>query len=283
MITLSQEVMILAEGDIVDYLENNNTNIQIEDADGNVQRGSLVKQAGSQDVAVRDQFTRSIDLYAHIDKVTPTITVDTNIDDKSITVDSIISVAAGDVIIIYEGDRVFQSIVVSAAVNTINIASPLDFAFTTAAIVHVGLWNLAVNGSSTPVIAHIVLPTSVKWDIYQINVSITDNVVMDSAKFGGIAALTNGLIFRIVNGETKNLALVVNNIGFSEQGFTISYDAKAPAGVYGFQARKNYHITNGVSLRLDGNTGDELQCIISDDLGDLTLLDITINGHVVED
>lgn len=233
-------------------------------------------------VFVQNNHTSAINLYAHIDKSTPVITVDTSINDKSIVVDSITGIIPGDVIIIYESDRVFQSIVLSAAVNTINFASSLDYAFTTDAIVHIGSWNLAVNGSGTPQIAHIIIPPDVKYDIFQINISMTDNVVMDSAKFGGIPALTNGVFLRVVNGIIKNLALVVNNIGFSEQGFTISYDPKAPAGVYGFQAKKNYPIVNGTSIRLDGNTNDTLQCIIQDDLTDLTLLNITINANIVK-
>ena len=243
---------------------------------------NMLNEKGIFQVSIKDQFTDSVDLYAHIDKVLPSITVNTNLYDESIIVDSIASVAAGDVIVIYEGCRFYQSIVLSAAVLTINLASPLDFAFTTAAIVHIGTWNLAVNGSVTPIIAQVAVPPLCEFNIYQINVSITDNVVMDSAKFGGIAALTNGILFRVVNSTIKNLPLVVNNIGFSEQGFDITYDPKAPAGVYGFQAKKNYLEVNGVALRLNGATGDVLQCIIRDDLTDLSLFDIAVNGHVVQ-
>jgi len=244
---------------------------------------NMLSEKGNFQVEIQDQYTESVDLYAHIDKVNPSITVDTTLYDESIVVDSIASVAPGDVILICEGNRFYQSIVASAAVLTINLASPLDFAFTTAAIVHIGTWNLAVDGSGTTQIAHILPPTTAEIDIYQINVSITDNVDMDSAKFGGIAALTNGILFRVVNSTIKNLPLVVNNIGFSEQGFNIQYDPKAPAGVYGFQAKKNYHEINGISIRLDGSTNDEFQCLIRDDLTDLTLFDITVNGHIVQD
>ena len=233
------------------------------------------------DVNIKDQFTDAIDLYAHIDKVIPSITIDTNIDDKSIIVDSIASIAAGDVIVIYELDRIFQSIVLSAAVNTVNFASPLDYAFTTNAIVHIGIWNLAVDGSVTPQVAHIKIPPTAKYAIHQINVSMTDNVVMDSAKFGGIAPLTNGILFRVINSTIKNLPLIVNNIGFSEQGFNIDYDPKAPAGVYGFQAKKNYPEINGVSIGLDGKAGDELICIIQDDLTDLAMFNIAVNAHII--
>ena len=232
-------------------------------------------------VNVHDQHTESVDLYAHIDEVTPSMTSDASVDDVSITVDSVLGISPGQVITLYEGLHFFQSLVISVVGNDINLGSPLDSAFTTAAVVHVAEWNLNIDGSSTPKIAHIFVPPLLKFDIYQINVAITDGVVMDSGKFGGIPALTNGVLFRLVNSTVKNLHLIVNNIGFSEQGFNITYDAKAPAGVYGFQAKKNWRVVNGVSLRLDGSLGDTLQCHIRDDLTDLTMVNITVNGHVV--
>jgi hypothetical protein len=232
-------------------------------------------------VNIQDQHTDSVDLDAHIDEALPSMTSDADLDDESITVDSVLGISQGQVIIIYEGTRFYQSLVVSVVGNDVNLASPLDSAFTTAAVIHIADWNLNVDGSSVTKIAHIFVPSAVKFDIYQINIAITDGAAMDSAKFGGISALTNGILFRAVNSRTKNLHLVVNNIGFSEQGFDISYDAKAPAGVYGFQAKKNWHSVNGISLRLDGSTGDELQCHIRDDLTELTMVNITVNGHVV--
>lgn len=243
---------------------------------------NMLDERGNLRVAKQEQITDSVDLYAHIGNAFPSITVDTNIDDKAITVDSISGVSAGDVIMIYEGCRFYQSIVLSAAALDINLASPLDFAFTIAAEVHIGTGNLNVDGSTTSKIAHIVVPPDCEFNIYQINVSITDNVVMDSAKFGGMAELTNGILFRVANHTIKNLPLVVSNLSFAEQGFIIQYDTKAPAGVYAFRARKNYSKINGAVLRLNGKTNDELQCIIQDDLTDLTLFDISVNGHVVQ-
>lgn len=234
-------------------------------------------------VNIQDQHTDSVDLYAHIDEVVPSMTSDANLDDESITLDSVVGVSQGKVITIYEGIYFYQSLVKSVVDNDVNLASPLDSGFTTAAIVHIAEWNLNVDGSSVSKMAHIFLPAGVKFDVYQINVAITDGVVMDSGKFGGIPALTNGILFRAVNNRIKNLHLIVNNIGFSEQGFDITYDPKAPAGVYGFQAKKNWHTVNGISLRLDGAAGDELQFYIRDDLTELTMLNISVNGHVVTD
>jgi hypothetical protein len=227
------------------------------------------------------QNVDSVELYLHVDKAAPTITSDTTIDDESLAVDSIVDVAAGDVIYLCEDVRFYQSIVTSTAAGTINLATPLDFAFTTAADVYVGSWNLNLDGSGTTKVAHMIPPCSAVFEIYQITVSMTDATAMDSAKFGGLTALTNGILFRVKNGRKKNLALVVNNTGFTEFGFDVTYDAKPPAGVYGMVAKKNYYETNGVLLKIDGASGDEIECYIRDDLTGLTLMAITVNGRVI--
>ena len=227
------------------------------------------------------EVQNTVNLYAQITNATPSITVNTNMNDESITVNSVASVSAGDVITIYEGSRFYQSIVASAAGNTVGLGSPLDYAFTIDADVYIGDWNVAVDGSVASKTARVLAPPAGVFCIHRIHVAITDDTAMDSAKFGGITALTNGILFRVVNGATQNLPLVVNNMGFSEQGFDIQYDPKAPAGVYGFIAKLNLPDAPGAILRIAGSGNDELQCIIRDNLTSLTMFNINIQGHVV--
>jgi hypothetical protein len=242
-----------------------------------------VESNGAMAVSIQDQHSDAIDLYVHTDNATPTITVNPSVGDQQITVNSIVGVVNGNAITINEGIKTFQSIITGSSGSVITFATPLDYDFSVSAAVSCGDWNMAVNGSVTPVVFYLRPPAGANWDLYTFNVSITDDVVMDSGKFGGIAALTNGLFSRIVNGVIKNLPVIVNNLGFAEIGFTIRYDDKAPAGIYGFLASKNYSQINGVSIRLEGSGADEFQVIIQDDLTDLTHMAITANGHVVQD
>jgi len=235
------------------------------------------------DVYLQDQTTESLDCYLQVTNETPSLTAVINVDDTSFTVDSITGISAGDVITVREGTNLYQSIVLSTSVNTINVNSPSDKAFTTAATVDVGDWNLNLDGSSATITACFCPPPASKVDIYRVNVNITDGAVMDSSKFGGISALTKGILLRVKNHVNNNLNIVVNNIGFSEQGYSVEYDPKAPAGVYGLRASKNFSKENGVAIRLDGSIGDEFQLLIQDDLTDLTLVDVTICGHIVQD
>jgi len=232
---------------------------------------------------VQDQITDEINLYLHVDNVTTNPTSNITIDTYTATLDIVVGASVGDVITILEGDRLYQSIIADITDSVVTVASSFDYAFTTAADVYMGDWNLNLNGSITPIVAHIGTAPLAKYDIYQVNITMTDGSVMDSSKFGGLDALTNGVVLRHKNGILKNLLLAVNNIGFSEQGFTLQYDDKAPAGVYGIQIKKNYKKVSGIAIRTIGSEEDELQFIIRDDLTDLSLLTVTVQGHKVQE
>lgn len=238
---------------------------------------------GAIPVNVQCLHTDSVDLYLHLDEAQPSITATASLDDTTLTVNSVAGVSAGDAITVYEGDRFFQSLVVSAVGTTITLASPLDYGFGPTAQLRVGAWNFNVDGSTTPVKAAIWAPPAAQFDLHSVQVTMTSTTVMDSAKFGGIAALTNGVLFRIVDGVTKNLPLIVNNTGFHEIGFSLVYDEKAPAGVYGLRASKNYCEVNGRSVKLGCCSSDELQFWIRDDLTGLDLLSVAVNGHILSE
>ena len=46
------EILYMAEGDIINYLESNNDDVVLEDADGNTQRAKLTKQPGIQNIDI---------------------------------------------------------------------------------------------------------------------------------------------------------------------------------------------------------------------------------------
>ncbi len=235
----------------------------------------------SQDVMIQDQHSQMVDLYLYRLEATTNLTASPAIDDTTLQVDSVANIDVGDALTIYECNCFYQSIVLAVG-TSVEVASPLDCAFSIGTTIECGSWNMNVDGSSSSIIYKIKAPCTAKFDIYTVTLSITDATAMDSAKFGGISALSRGILFRQKDGITKNLPLIVNNIGFSEIGFTTEYDPKAPAGVYGFNASKNLNVTNGICIRLDGTTRDEFQIIIQDDLTDLLSIDVTINGHEVK-
>lgn len=257
----------------------NNTSVVDVTGEKNVNIISPIESNGALPVNILDQHTEIVNLYVYRLEASPELTRIVNTGDLYIKVNSITGIDVGDAITIYQADHVSQSIVKSRAGDSIGIAVPIDHTFALSSIVEVGAWNMNVNGSSTPVIFRIKPPSGVSFDIYTINVGISDNGEMDSGKFGSLTALTNGFVASIVDGDIKNLFLVVSNIGFAEQGFTVQYDSKAPAGTYGFTATKNFHVINGVAIRVDGALGDTFEVYIRDNLSALTNINLTINGH----
>lgn len=235
------------------------------------------------DVQIQDQYSESIDFYLCKDNGTTNPTVAMSIDDVTITVASNTGAAVGDCINIRENARMFQSVISNVNGNIITFNSPVDYAFSTSAIVCFGEWNLATaNGSTTPAIFCIQPPENAIYDIYDISISMEDNTAMYESTFGGITALTKGIVGRITDGYSKNLFLCNNNAGFREYGFATEYPDKVPSGTFAFWADKSFKTENGVSLRVDGSTQDKIEIIVQDDLTGLSKLAVTVHGHLVE-
>ena len=85
---------------------------------------------------------------------------------NTVTVTSATNISAGKVINIYQGFRIYQSLVTNVNGTIITLASPLDFAFTSGANVCVGDWNVNQNGATTPVIFKIGPPSGIKFHMY---------------------------------------------------------------------------------------------------------------------
>lgn len=234
-------------------------------------------------IAIQDQHTQVVTNYLDIDIGTTTLTAGLAIEDLIVNVTGGHGAVSGNIIDIVEAGRFYQGIILSVSVNVLTMDTPLDFAYTTSAIVRIGNHNLAVNGSVTTVIAKTTPPSGVKWDITRVMVHIEDDSAMDSGRFGGIAGLTNGVVLRMKDGTHQNIYNVKTNGELSQRSYDLTYDDKAPAGIFGLTCRTTFAgpSKHGVVIRLDGNTGDELQLLIQDDLTELTDFHIIAQGHVV--
>jgi hypothetical protein len=180
---------------------------------------------------------------------------------------------ATDQINLIAEDRSFIAYVVNVAVNTITVDTPIDYVFEAATAVGLIInTNLAVAGSlASPRIFKVqagVTPVFFRRFI----LTITDGSAMDDGKFGGIPALTNGLVLRIVNGFQKSIINVKTNSDLRQWAFDLQYADKAPAGVYGVSSRLTYagKEKHGVVLSVSGTS--EVQWVVQDDLTDLLTL-----------
>ena len=242
------------------------------------------------DVRLQDQTSEIIDLYMLNldDAINLTLSQGQSIDDKTITVTDATGVLDTGVhaIDISENGRKFQAIVTDVTGLVITFNTPLDMDITTNAIVQIAGWNLAVDGSTTMKKFSTAPPKGVSWDITRILLAMESTASMDDSTFGPLDALTNGVVLRKVGGITKNIFTVTNNGGLAERMYDVTYPTKVPAGVYAMRARRTFagQDKNGVTIRLNGDTGDKLEFLISDDLADSTFTKFVCvaQGHVVE-
>jgi len=243
-----------------------------------------VESNGAIPVNIQDQTSQTVDLYLMDAIATPNITSPISINETTIAIDSNAGIVDGHAICLKEDDKFYQGVVKSSSTNEISLSAPVDTSFTTLATIKVGAWNMAVDGSGTNKVFSISPPPDVKFDIYGITISGLDELKMDGTTFIGIEdGITNGIVLRHSNGRTKNIGFFVNNLGMEEQGFDVKYIDANRKSEYGIVARKNFSVTNGVAIRLDGSVEDRVDVIIRDDLSSQSLIAVVMHGHVVTD
>lgn len=239
---------------------------------------------GAMPVNIQDQHSTLVEFFFRQVLNTITLASTVTIDTYTCTLVAGHNVVIGNTLVFKEGSNFFQCNVLNVVVDTITIDRPFDFAFTTGATGQRCNINMAVNGSVTPV-TFFITPANlnVDIDINAITFHIEDNTAMDTSTFGGLTALARGCVIRVINGIHKCLFNVKSNGDFSHHCASVTYDDKAPAGLFGFRAIKTFNGQNndGVSIRLNSATSDQLQIIIQDDLTGLTEFHAVVHGHVV--
>ena len=244
------------------------------------------------DVSVQDQTTEIIDLHLSREIQALTVAVNTNLDDTTITVTTAAEPTDGNIVCLKEGSAFYQGTILSHSANGGNwdlvLDTPLDYAYTTAGGCSERSINLAVDGSATTQVFTVSpknLTPGTKWDIVRFIGQIVDDTEMDDGTFGGIAALTKGIVFRKVDGVTKNIFNARTNGDLSAHMYDVSYSDKAKQGTFGMKFRRTFggQSKNGVVIRLAADTEDEFQVLIQDDLSGITDFQVIVQGHIVED
>ena len=258
----------------------------IHDTDVNFTATNICTANGaSVDVVQQDSSSKVIDFY--FKRLLSTVTLSENAveDAYSVTLTAGHGVQAGEYLSFLEDGFATQVKVLNVNTNIITIDSPMDYEYSTNSLVRRTSINMAVDGSSTPVVFNIVPYEANKWHINTINLCIQDNVEMDTAKFGGMTALSKGIVIRRKDGISHNICNVKTNGEFQVRGFETQYQTKAPSGTYGLHLTKRFNgqSGNGSVILLDGETNDELQIIIQDDLTALSMFVATVQGHYVID
>jgi hypothetical protein len=236
------------------------------------------------DVFIQDQNSLAGVITMHNDQSTATLAVQALPGDTTLTLEAGHTVTAGQLLFLIKPRLFFESVVTNVVTNTISIDRPVCQVFPVTSEVVAGIWNANVNGSVTPQIFHVKPPPGQVWDTTAIHVAITDNSAMDDSLFGGITALTNGVLLRkkLNSKGYENRGLIKNN-GDLRLVCDADYAARAPSGEFGISGKCKFQGGGnlGVTIRVDANQDEELEMLIQDDLLAILTLKAVVLYHVV--
>lgn len=254
--------------------------------------GALPKleSGGSSPVSIQDQHTLMLDLNFIQSLGATTLNGAIAPDDTSILLTDSTGFVDGDIIGIFSPTGIFYfgGQIGAPVADVISLDTPIDKIFPDGSAVIRATNNMNVNGSGTIQIFQVGPVgggTGLEIDITRIAGYMQDGTVMDDGKFGGVAALTKGIVLRHNNTVIDNkwnaktngeLALICAS--------DLNYTLKPPSGTsYGLRFRNSFAgpEKHGVTVRL--LPGDTLELLIQDDLTGLEVFNMMAQGHVVTD
>lgn len=246
---------------------------------------------GGLDVIQQNGTTRAIiNKLCKVDGSSFTLTASTIPGEYDIVLSSVVGLSIGDEIGLFQDSTnpaSFFAKITAISSLTITVDTPLDIVFdiiNNSPILFKVICNLNVDGSSTPEIFSIVNGSSIEIDITRVIIKIADGLAMDDGKFGGIPALSKGVVLRKKNndGTFTNYFNVKTNGDIGALCYDATYTDKAPAGENGFGARLTFAGQNKIGVAIRLGEDEELQMIVQDDLTTLTSFIITAEGHFTD-
>lgn len=174
-------------------------------------------------------------------------------------------------IIELQNDRNFcQARVLGVNVNSITIDMEIGDIYPVGLTFPVSNDDMRVNGSVTPRIFTLKPDVGQSGDINSIQFAVQSASPMDFSTFGSANALPVGCLLRVKRqgGALINLFNFKTNGELIIRGIDHSFQEKAGGGLHAFiaQIAFNGQQNRGVTVRLDGDLGEELQLVVQDNL-----------------
>ena len=241
---------------------------------------------GALDVFVQDQNTELVNWLMHQDLNDIVLLEHATINSRTIEVQNVPAhnIVVGNVISLLQDTKFYQGIVTNVSGATITLDTPIDKQFRSDRDYYAarGTINLAVNGSVTPQSFHVKPPSNSTWDIKQLGIFINDDNKMDDTTFGGISAVTNGIVLREKNSIYNNLGNIKRNGDLKLFGCDVNYKEKVAGGEDTMQGTCKFSNDAGVTVRLAGAHNEEIEAIVQDNLTAISSIYVNVVGHVVE-
>jgi hypothetical protein len=227
---------------------------------------------GSKDVTVQDSTSPIIQYFFMQEQKTDiTLTSDVAIGDEIINVSAGhgFTAVAGEHIVLFENNRFLQLKVKSVAVDAITVDQPVTAVFTVAsAAVIRGNISMNVDGSGGDIDFLVKLRNfTIPLDVGAVIITMQHGAnVPDDGKFGGIAALADGVFFQKEDGSIFSLGNYTTNQDFKDVGGRVEYTDKAPAGTNATDITFNIKEVFGQVIRVDPGIDDCLRGTVRDDI-----------------
>lgn len=232
-----------------------------------------------------DVHREIVDRYFH-QHTTPatTLSVASLAGATSITVTSSVGFVVGDFLHINTtAEELVHPRITAIVGNVLTLNKPLDYAHAIGSTVEKAILNMNAVGSLASPVSFKVFPEVGKvWHLLRITMSLAHGTAGDFGLFGGITALTNGVVFRKYDGATGQFVTFTvwrdNDDINADMGDLHFVTRSGGGGTYGTAATGNFKDLGAIAY-LNGTAGDYLELLIQDDLSTLNSFRVKAQGH----
>lgn len=250
-------------------------------------------QQGMSPVTIEDQSLPIVDYHMTMLIDTGALNVAAVLNSEILNINMPTLPVIGDTIILKNpgGDQYYLGTIVTVTPDggdnyTLDVDTPLDFAFQTDAATTLEADDMAVDGSSTIAefrLSAVGLAVDTEFHVVRVAASMLSTGPMDDGLFGDQVALPKGIVFRTENDFTKNIFNAKTNGEIKEHAYDLEYADKAPSGQFGMTFRRTFggQEKNGVVVLVAAKDGEAFKCLIQDDLTGLISFKIAAQGHVL--
>lgn len=189
------------------------------------------------------------------------------------------TIAIGNEILLLDpvANKSFFAKVLNVVTNTITVDRPIDGVYPAPGDHRILTTEMAVDGSVTTQIFQL-RGGAVPLEFTRFVIQMLDTRAMDDGLFAGNAALTRGLVFRIVNGFQKTVFCFKTNGDIKLFSHDFLYADKAPAGQNGANGRLTFNGKEKHGVAIEIVEAEFVQWLVQDDLRGLTSLKISGMG-----
>lgn len=222
--------------------------------------------------------------FAQLSTPSTTLSAQATAGSTSITVTSATGFVVGQHIRLNTtSEEIVFPIITAIVGNVLTLNRPLDYTHNIGDVVQGAIINMNVNASLASPQSFKVFPDAGKiWHIKQLTLSMSHNVAGDFGLFGGIAALTNGVVLRRYDGATGTFGTYSfwrDNAELDSDFGTVKFVTRSGGGgTYGTSAQGSFNTIETI-VYLDGTAGDYLEVLIQDNLTGLTSFSMKAQGH----